>query len=166
MTSFATLDAWLAHLETGQAVGVDMDLTHIGRVKDDLGLSFDCPVITVSGTNGKGSTCAILETVLLRAGYRVGCYTSPHLLAFNERAGVNGADASDADLLEHFEAVEHARASLVEPVSLTYFEFATLATPPGRARSDCMEGKAGGSRTADRLGNEGQGGTNENAQRR
>ncbi len=127
MTSFATLDAWLAHLETGQAVGVDMDLTRIGRVKDALGLSFDCPVITVSGTNGKGSTCAILETVLLRAGYRVGCYTSPHLLAFNERARVNGADASDADLLEHFEAVEHARASLVEPVSLTYFEFTTLA---------------------------------------
>jgi dihydrofolate synthase/folylpolyglutamate synthase len=127
MTTFPTLDAWLAHLESAHPVGIDMGLARIGRVKDALGLSFDCPVITVGGTNGKGSTCAILETILLRAGYRVGCHTSPHLLAFNERARVNGADASDADLLEHFEAVEKARASLTEPVSLTYFEFTTLA---------------------------------------
>lgn len=127
MTTFPTLDAWLAHLESAHPVGIDMGLARIGRVKDALGLSFDCPVITVGGTNGKGSTCAILETILLRAGYRVGCHTSPHLLAFNERARVNGADASDADLLEHFEAVEKARANLPEPVSLTYFEFTTLA---------------------------------------
>ncbi|SAL74454.1 bifunctional tetrahydrofolate synthase/dihydrofolate synthase [Caballeronia telluris] len=127
MTTFPTLDAWLAHLEAAHPVGIDMGLTRIGRVKDALGLSFDCPVITVGGTNGKGSTCAILETILLRAGYRVGCHTSPHLLAFNERARIDGADATDAELLEHFEAVEAARASLSEPVSLTYFEFTTLA---------------------------------------
>ena len=127
MTTFSTLDAWLAHLEAAHPVGIDMGLTRIGRVKDALGLSFDCPVITVGGTNGKGSTCAILETILLRAGYRVGCHTSPHLLAFNERARINGADATDAELLEHFEAVEKARTSLSEPVSLTYFEFTTLA---------------------------------------
>jgi dihydrofolate synthase/folylpolyglutamate synthase len=104
-----------------------MDFTRIGRVKDVLGFSFDCPVITVGGTNGKGSTCAILETILLRAGYRVGCHTSPHLLAFNERACVNGTEATDDELLEHFEAVEKGRASLNEPVSLTYYEFTTLA---------------------------------------
>jgi dihydrofolate synthase / folylpolyglutamate synthase len=127
MNTFPSLDAWLAHLEAAHPVGIDMGLTRIGRVKDALGLRFDCPVITVGGTNGKGSTCAILETILLRAGYRVGCHTSPHLLTFNERARIDGAEASDADLLEHFEAVEKARASLPEPVSLTYFEFTTLA---------------------------------------
>ncbi|SAL17410.1 bifunctional folylpolyglutamate synthase/ dihydrofolate synthase [Caballeronia arvi] len=127
MNTFPTLDAWLAHLEAAHPVGIDMGLTRIGRVKDALGLSFACPVITVGGTNGKGSTCAIIETILLRAGYRVGCHTSPHLLSFNERARIDGAEATDADLLEHFEAVEKARASLAEPVSLTYFEFTTLA---------------------------------------
>ncbi|MGF6721395.1 dihydrofolate synthase/folylpolyglutamate synthase [Paraburkholderia sp. GAS41] len=127
MTPFPTLDAWLTHLESSHPVGIDMGLTRIGKVRDALQLSFDCPVITVGGTNGKGSTCAILETILLRAGYRVGCHTSPHLLSFNERARVNGAMASDADLVPHFEAVEAARLSLAEPVSLTYFEFTTLA---------------------------------------
>jgi dihydrofolate synthase/folylpolyglutamate synthase len=127
MTTFPTLDAWLTHLESAHPVGIDMGLTRIGQVRDALQLSFDCPVITVGGTNGKGSTCAILETILLRAGYRVGCHTSPHLLSFNERARVNGEVASDADLLPHFEAVEAARLGLAEPVSLTYFEFTTLA---------------------------------------
>src|SRR5580698_576239 len=127
MTTFPTLDAWLQHLETAHPVGIDMGLTRISLVRDALELRFDCPVITVGGTNGKGSTCAILETILLRAGYRVGCHTSPHLLAFNERARINGVDATDAELLEHFEAVEKARVSMAEPVSLTYFEFTTLA---------------------------------------
>jgi dihydrofolate synthase/folylpolyglutamate synthase len=127
MTTFPTLDAWLEHLETAHPVGIDMGLSRISRVRDALDLRFDCPVITVGGTNGKGSTCAILETILLRAGYRVGCHTSPHLLTFNERARINGADATDAELLEHFEAVEKARVSMDEPVSLTYFEFTTLA---------------------------------------
>jgi dihydrofolate synthase/folylpolyglutamate synthase len=127
MTRFTTLDAWLTHLESAHPVGIDMGLTRIGKVKDALRLSFACPVITVGGTNGKGSTCAILESILLRAGYRVGCHTSPHLLAFNERARVNGQIAADADLMVHFEAVEAARTGLSEPVSLTYFEFTTLA---------------------------------------
>ncbi len=127
MTTFATLADWLSHLETAHPVGIDMGLTRIGKVKDALGLEFDCPVFTVGGTNGKGSTCALLETILLRAGYKVGCHTSPHLLSFNERARLNGVDASDEALLEHFEIVEAARLSLSEPVSLTYFEFTTLA---------------------------------------
>src|SRR6202012_2401294 len=127
MTTFSPLDAWLTHLESAHPVGIDMGLTRIGLVRDALELRFDCPVITVGGPNGKGSTCGILETILLRAGYRVGCHTSPHLLTFNERARVNGEVASDAELLPHFEAVEAARLSLAEPVSLTYFEFTTLA---------------------------------------
>src|SRR5215475_15940410 len=117
MTTFPTLDAWLAHLESAHPVGIDMGLARISRVRDALQLSFACPVITVGGTNGKGSTCAILESILLRAGYSVGCHTSPHLLSFNERARVNGENASDADLLPHFEAVERARMSLDEPPS-------------------------------------------------
>ncbi|WP_323119790.1 bifunctional tetrahydrofolate synthase/dihydrofolate synthase [Burkholderia alba] len=127
MSTFPTLDAWLSHLESAHPVGIDMGLTRIGQVKDALPLVFDCPVITVGGTNGKGSTCAFLETILVRAGYKVGCHTSPHLLEFNERARVNGEVVADADLLPHFEAVEAARLSLPEPVSLTYFEFTTLA---------------------------------------
>jgi dihydrofolate synthase/folylpolyglutamate synthase len=108
-------------------VTIDLGLARLRKVKDALGLSFTCPIITVGGTNGKGSTCALLEAILLQAGYRVGCHTSPHLLAFNERAHLNGAMASDAQLLTHFQAVEAARTSLAEPVSLTYFEFTTLA---------------------------------------
>ncbi|WP_429314720.1 bifunctional tetrahydrofolate synthase/dihydrofolate synthase [Paraburkholderia sp. GAS448] len=127
MNSFPTLDAWLTHLESAHPVGIDMGLSRISKVRDALQLSFDCPVITVGGTNGKGSTCAVLETILLRAGYTVGCHTSPHLLSFNERARVNGQNATDAELLQHFDAVEKARLSLPEPVSLTYFEFTTLA---------------------------------------
>jgi dihydrofolate synthase/folylpolyglutamate synthase len=96
-------------------------------VKESLGLKFACPVITVGGTNGKGSTCAFLESILLAAGYKVACHTSPHLLRFNERARINGADVSDADLLKAFERVEQARCRLSDPPTLTYFEFTTLA---------------------------------------
>ncbi|MGN6230315.1 MAG: bifunctional tetrahydrofolate synthase/dihydrofolate synthase [Trinickia sp.] len=127
MTTFSSLDAWLAHLESAHPVGIDMGLTRIGKVKDALGLELDCPVITVGGTNGKGSTCAMLEAILRAGGYRVGCHTSPHLLEFNERARIDGRNATDEELLPHFEAVEAARTSFAEPVSLTYFEFTTLA---------------------------------------
>ena len=127
MTTFSSLDAWLAHLESAHPVGIDMGLTRIAKVKDALGLKLDCPVITVGGTNGKGSTCAMLEAILRASGYRVGCHTSPHLLEFNERARVDGRNATDEELLPHFEAVEAARTSFAEPVSLTYFEFTTLA---------------------------------------
>ena len=104
-----------------------MGLARINRVKAALDLHFDCPVITVAGTNGKGSTCAYLESILLASGYRVGCHTSPHLLSFNERARLNGEEVKDALLLEHFVAVEQARVSLVDAPTLTYFEFTTLA---------------------------------------
>ena len=104
-----------------------MGLERITRVKEALQLNFQALVFTVGGTNGKGSTCALLESVLLAASYKVGCHTSPHLLSFNERARVNGENVSDELLLEHFRAVELARASLPNPPTLTYFEFTTLA---------------------------------------
>ncbi len=100
-----------------------MGLERVQQVKQAMGLEFACPVIIVGGTNGKGSTCAMLESILLRAGYRVGLYTSPHLLVFNERMRVNGQSATDAELIDAFNKIEQARAE----VSLSYFEFTTLA---------------------------------------
>ena len=88
-----------------------------------LGLSLSPVVITVGGTNGKGSTCAMLESILIAAGYRVALYTSPHLVRFNERARINGGAVSDEWLVERFRQVEDARAD----TPLTYFEFTTLA---------------------------------------
>jgi dihydrofolate synthase/folylpolyglutamate synthase len=88
-----------------------------------LALSLSPVVITVGGTNGKGSTCAMLESVLLAAGYRVALYTSPHLVHFNERARINSGAVSDCWLIERFKQVEKARAD----TPLTYFEFTTLA---------------------------------------
>lgn len=124
MNTPTTLLAWLALLESRHAeVHIDMGLDRVRAVQQAMGLAFDCPVIMVAGTNGKGSTCAMLESILLRAGYKVGLYIKPHFLDFNERARVNGELASDAMLIAAFDAVEAKRGE----VSLTYFEFTTLA---------------------------------------
>lgn len=118
------LPEWLALLESRHAETViNMGLDRVLAVKERLQLAFSCPVIMVAGTNGKGSTCAMLESVLLRAGYKVGLYIKPHFLDFNERARVNGDLASDADLVAAFNAVEAVRGD----TPLTYFEFTTLA---------------------------------------
>ena len=118
-----TLADWLTRLESQHPKAIDMGLERVARVRDALGLRLDCPVITVGGTNGKGSTCAMLEAILLQAGYKVGLYTSPHLVHFNERARVAGEIVTDEELVAQFAAVEAARGD----VSLTYFEFTTLA---------------------------------------
>jgi dihydrofolate synthase/folylpolyglutamate synthase len=119
-----TLPAWLALLESRHAeTHIDMGLDRVRAVKERISLQFSCPVIMVAGTNGKGSTCAMLESVLLHAGYRVGLYIKPHFLDFNERARINGEMASDAMLIEAFNAVEAQRGD----IALTYFEFTTLA---------------------------------------
>jgi dihydrofolate synthase / folylpolyglutamate synthase len=124
-----TLEGWLRHLESlhprGQA-GIELGLERISLVKQALSQTQHCPVITVGGTNGKGSTCAYLESIIAHAGYRVGCYTSPHLLAYNERVRVNGQAASDEALCAAFARVEAARRQTGD-VRLTYFEFGTLA---------------------------------------
>ncbi|HEY4540875.1 MAG TPA: bifunctional tetrahydrofolate synthase/dihydrofolate synthase, partial [Noviherbaspirillum sp.] len=121
--NLVSLADWLALLESRHPKLIDMGLERVAQVRDRLGISFDCPVITVGGTNGKGSTCAMLESILLQAGYKVGVYTSPHLIDFNERVRLNGEAVSDQALVEQFEAVEAQRGD----VSLTYFEFTTLA---------------------------------------
>jgi dihydrofolate synthase/folylpolyglutamate synthase len=117
------LGAWLAYLERLHPNTIELGLDRVARVRDRLGLQFPFPVITVGGTNGKGSTCALLEAMLVRSGYRVGCYTSPHLLRYNERVRVDGRAIEDDLLVRAFERVEAARGE----VSLTYFEFGTLA---------------------------------------
>jgi len=122
-----TLEGWLRHCEQLHPVGIDMGLDRVREVARRLDLRFDCPVITVAGTNGKGSTCAMLEAVGLQAGYRTGVYTSPHLVHFEERCRVHGEIVNDTELMAHFEAVEGARVLNGNEVSLTYFEFSTLA---------------------------------------
>ena len=117
-----TLDQWLAHCERIHPKEVDLTLERVRRVKERLGLAIAPPLILVGGTNGKGSTCAMLESVALQAGYRVGLYSKPHLVHFEERCRVNGEMVAAADLVPHFEAVEAARGN----VSLTYFEFTSL----------------------------------------
>jgi dihydrofolate synthase/folylpolyglutamate synthase len=119
-----TLPDWLALIESRHAeTHIDMGLDRVRAVKERMNLQFECPVIMVAGTNGKGSTCAMLESILLHAGYRVGLYIKPHFLDFNERARINGEMATDAMLVEAFNFVEAQRGD----VSLTYFEFTTLA---------------------------------------
>lgn len=125
-----TLADWLAHCEQLHPKTIDLGLARSRTVAERLGLRFTMPVITVAGTNGKGSTCAMLEAILLQAGYRTGVYTSPHLVHFEERCRLRGEAVNEAALLPHFEAVEAARLASPEggaEVSLSYFEFTTLA---------------------------------------
>jgi dihydrofolate synthase/folylpolyglutamate synthase len=102
---------------------IALGLDRVAQVSRRMALGMAFPVITVGGTNGKGSTCAMLEAMLRAAGYRTGLYTSPHLLAYNERVRVAGAEVSDEALADAFAAVEAARGD----VPLTYFEYGTLA---------------------------------------
>lgn len=118
-----TLSDWLAHCERLHAKPIDLGLERVAAVRDALGLRFEVPVFTVAGTNGKGSTCAMLEAILTQAGFRVGVYSSPHLVHFEERLRVLGEPVQAQQLLPHFERVEAAR----QGNGLTYFEFTTLA---------------------------------------
>lgn len=117
------LEDWLGHLEAAHRGGIVLGLERVAAVGARLELNFDCPVFVVGGTNGKGSTCAMLESILSQAGYRVGLYTSPHLLRFNERARFGQQSLSDEELVASFVQVEALR----DGVHLSYFEFTTLA---------------------------------------
>ena len=118
------LHHWLQYLETLDPNHVDLGLDRLFALNNIHTLTnFSCPVITVTGTNGKGSCVALLEAILLAAGYRVGCYTSPHIKHFNERIRLNGTAIADQPLLDALAYIEHTRAD----IPLTYFEFTTLA---------------------------------------
>jgi dihydrofolate synthase/folylpolyglutamate synthase len=122
-----TLSDWLAHCEQLHPKNIDMGLERVRTVAERMQIRFDCPVITVAGTNGKGSTCAMLESILLQAGYRTGVYTSPHLVHFEERLRLSGDPVDAMKLVASFARVERARGQNEDEVSLTYFEFSTLA---------------------------------------
>jgi dihydrofolate synthase/folylpolyglutamate synthase len=134
----APLSTWLAHVERLHPSTIEMGLDRVAAVWRRLGRSLECPVITVGGTNGKGSTCAMLEAMLRCAGYRTALYTSPHLLRFNERVRLDGRDVDDASMVRAFSAVEAARIR-DEAIALTYFEFTTLASLVlfAEAKPDC-----------------------------
>lgn len=118
-----TLPEWLHYLENLHSSTIDMGLGRVRQVRDALGLKPDFPLVIVGGTNGKGSVCAMLSRILARAGYKVGTYTSPHILHYNERIAINQIPVSDQAIVDSFTALEQARGD----ISLTYFEFGTLA---------------------------------------
>ncbi len=119
-----TKEAWLSYLETCHPKTIDLGLQRIRVVAERLNvLHFNYPIITVAGTNGKGSCVALMQAILTAAGYRVGAYTSPHLIDYNERIQIVGKYVSDDALCEAFQRIEKERGE----ISLTYFEFATLA---------------------------------------
>ncbi len=122
---FAKLDEWLAWQETLHPKSIDLGLARVRRVYETLlpGGSANPFTLTVGGTNGKGSSVALLDSILRTEGYRVGAYTSPHLLRYNERIKVNGEPADDAAICEAFERIDRARNG----ISLSFFEFGTLA---------------------------------------
>ncbi|MFA6062795.1 MAG: bifunctional tetrahydrofolate synthase/dihydrofolate synthase [Gallionella sp.] len=119
----STLAEWLAYLESLHPKTIELGLGRVAEIKARLNLSPDFPVIIVGGTNGKGSVCAMLESILHAAGYRVGCYTSPHLLHYNERVRIGKRVAADQELCASFSDIEQVRGD----IPLTYFEFGTLA---------------------------------------
>jgi dihydrofolate synthase / folylpolyglutamate synthase len=123
MLASRTLDDWLAHCERLHPKTMDFTLERVTVVRDRLQLRFECPVISVAGTNGKGSTCAMIESIARHAGYRTALYMKPHLVHFEERCRIEGKMADAAMLLPHFAAVEAARGD----ITLTYFEFTMLA---------------------------------------
>jgi len=118
-----TLDDWLAHCAAMHPKTMDLSLERTVEVARRLDIRFAVPVITVAGTNGKGSTCAMLESIVRHAGYRTGLYQKPELVHFEERCRVDGAPVPADDLVPHFAAVEQARGD----ITLTQFEFSTLA---------------------------------------
>lgn len=124
MALMRTLDDWLSYIEQQHPRSIEMGLDRVREVATRLVLDKPAArVVTVGGTNGKGSTVAFIEAIARAAGWKVGAYTSPHLLRYNERVRIDGTDADDAALVEAFEVVEAARGD----TPLTYFEFGTLA---------------------------------------
>lgn len=121
---FATLDQWLAWQESLHPRAIDLGLERVQGVAAALGVGrFEVPVVTVGGTNGKGSCVALLESILRAGGYRVGAFTSPHLVRYHERIRIDGREITDAQVLDAFARIDAARGA----TSLTFFEFNTLA---------------------------------------
>ncbi len=147
--SFQTLAQWLRYCEQLHPKEIDLGLERVKAVAGRMNLRLGCPVITVAGTNGKGSTCAMLESILQQAGYKTGVFTSPHLVRFEERLRLSGEAVDAAKLVAasadvqrargHFDGVNSAGGAAAEglpEISLTYFEFTTLAILQVMAQSN------------------------------
>jgi len=125
---FDTLHDWLTWQETLHPEEIELGLDRIARVWHDMHQpAFSCPVISVAGTNGKGSSIAMLQSIYLAAGYHVGTYTSPHLYKYNERICIDGKAVADEVIMTSFERIDLSRKAQQQEISLTYFEFGTLA---------------------------------------
>ncbi|MFM2343412.1 MAG: hypothetical protein RLZZ210_20 [Pseudomonadota bacterium] len=122
---YKTLNEWLNHLEQAHPITIDMGLDRVNQVKKLLNINENIPIIIVGGTNGKGSTCGFLSSILTAAHYNVGLYTSPHLICFNERIKINNQMVDDELIIQAFNHVENIRKQA--NISLSYFEFTTLA---------------------------------------
>ncbi|MBP7453287.1 MAG: bifunctional tetrahydrofolate synthase/dihydrofolate synthase [Ottowia sp.] len=127
-----TLDDWLAYCEHLHPKTIELGLERARAVAQRMNLRFNVPVFTVAGTNGKGSTCAMLEAILTDAGFRTGVFTSPHLVRFEERCRIRGVSVDASELIAAFARVESARGD----ISLSYFEFTTLAILDTLARAE------------------------------
>lgn len=124
VTDCFSLDEWLSWIEECHPAEIELGLERVSNVADALGVRTpEAKVITIAGTNGKGSTVTYLETILHKAGYSVGCYTSPHFRQYNERVRLNGQNISDEELCQAFSTITAAR----KDTPLTYFEYGTLA---------------------------------------
>ncbi|HLB56508.1 MAG TPA: bifunctional tetrahydrofolate synthase/dihydrofolate synthase [Coxiellaceae bacterium] len=122
--SVGSKDAWFAHIKTLHEKRTDFSLDRVDQIAKHLQLkNFSCPVITITGTNGKGSTAKTLESIYFQAGFKTALYTSPHLLEFNERIRIHNKNISDENLLRAFSVIENARENII----LSFFEFITLA---------------------------------------
>jgi dihydrofolate synthase / folylpolyglutamate synthase len=130
--ALVSLDDWLVFIERQHPKAIDMGLERVSRVRDAMCLAPSFPLLTVGGTNGKGSVCAMLAAMLSAAGYQVGLYTSPHLLRYNERVRIGRYEVGDEALAEAFARVNVARGE----TPLTYFEFGTLAAVDLFARAN------------------------------
>ena len=122
-TNKASLASWLLYIEKIHFNQIDLGLERVLEVKEKAGINPDFPIILVGGTNGKGSTCAFIESILNESNLKVGCYTSPHFINFNERIRINKNEASDNKIVDALNYLENKR----ENISLTYFELTTLA---------------------------------------
>ncbi len=130
-----SLAKWLTEIEAGHPTEIDMGLCRCNEVAQRLNIDFkDSIVITVAGTNGKGTTCRLIEQVCSAAGLSVGVYSSPHILRFNERIRMNGIDSPDDDICEAFASIDAVK----QTISLTYFEYATLAAMHIFSQAKCQ----------------------------
>ena len=139
-TPMETLNEWLAHCDRLHPKTIDLGLDRVRAVLQRMHLRFDCPVITVAGTNGKGSTCAMLEAICLQAGWRTGVFTSPHLVHFEERCRIAGEIVKEADLLPQFARVEAQVHALHDGLDAFQAHVDRLRVQPFAVRQPLLQG--------------------------